>query len=121
MAVKGVYEMTEDSGWKTLPLASGVSAYSDAQTPQYRKIGNTVYLRGAVGALSSEEKVIGTLPTGYRPSQVHPYTQNTTKIADSIYFTRMKVNTNGTVEMQYTDAVLANSAWFPISTSFLVD
>jgi hypothetical protein len=119
--MKGVYEMTEDSGWKTFPLASGVTAYSSAQVPQYRKIGNTVYLRGAVGALNTEGKVLGTLPTGYRPSQVHPYVQNTSKSGDSIYFTRMKVNTNGDVSMDYTDAVLANASWYPITTSFLVD
>lgn len=58
-----------DSGWIDLPLASGISAYSDSQKPRYRKVGKEVFLSGVCKGITHNESVIGTLPSGYRPSK----------------------------------------------------
>lgn len=64
-----------DSGWVNCSLGSGFSRYATSQAAlQVRKIGNIVHLRGAVkrsGAItpSNDSSVImGTVPSGYRPS-----------------------------------------------------
>lgn len=58
-----------DSGWIDLPLASGISAYSDSQKPRYRKVGKEVFLSGVCKGLTQNDSLIGTLPSGYRPSK----------------------------------------------------
>lgn len=64
-----------DSGWQTLTLQDGVAAAdtSFAIAPQYRKIGNRVYIRGHVKcAVPSGGTLIAVLPEGYRvPSGTH--------------------------------------------------
>lgn len=119
--MKGVYEMTEDSGWKTLPLASEVQAYSEAQLPQYRKIGPVVYLRGAVKNITQLAKVVGTLPVGFRPSKAKSYVQNTTVQDSHPHFTRMQVQADGDIEIQFSTNDISATTWFPIDTYFSVD
>ena len=36
--------------------------------PQYRKIGNIVYLRGLIDATATAQTTIGELPVGFRPT-----------------------------------------------------
>lgn len=119
--MKGVYEMTEDSGWKTLPLATGIIAYSDAQTPQYRKIGPVVYLRGAVKGITTLSKIIGTLPEGFRPSKAKAYVQNTSAQDSYPHFTRVLAQADGDIEIQYSTNDISATTWFRIDTEFLVD
>lgn len=38
-----------DTGWKTLPIASGYAAYTNTPAPAYRIISGVVYFRGQVG------------------------------------------------------------------------
>lgn len=56
---------TGDSGWIEATLADGVTA---AQIPQYRKIGNIVFVRGAVSFPLPESGDIFYLPNGFFPS-----------------------------------------------------
>ncbi|MCQ2017300.1 hypothetical protein, partial [Clostridium butyricum] len=64
---------TNDTGWLNLPLSSGVVVDSGL-TPQYRKIGNRVFIRGSVKNILNGNSVIGTLPVGFRPVlQNHHY------------------------------------------------
>lgn len=58
-----------DSGWQVLTLQSGVNAADTtfAVTPQYRKIGNRVYIKGHVKcSVPSGGTLIAILPEGYR-------------------------------------------------------
>lgn len=60
-----------DTGWIDLPLASGVSVAAGL-TPQYKRVGKTVYLFGRItynGTASTNGGVIGTLPLGFRPDK----------------------------------------------------
>lgn len=58
-----------DSGWIDLPLATGITAYSETQKPRYRKIGKEVFISGVIKGITANDTVIGTLPEGYRPSK----------------------------------------------------
>lgn len=58
-----------NSGWIDLPLASGITAYSDAQKPRYMRTNKTVFISGVITGLTDNDTVIATLPSGFRPSK----------------------------------------------------
>ena len=118
---KGVYEMTEDSGWITLPLASGITPNSDSVIPQYRKIGEAVYLRGGVKGITGDDTTIGTLPADYRPTRTFHFVQNKTASGDVPMIARWKVETSGAITMSFCEDQPTASHWFAIDTSFLVN
>lgn len=117
-------DLLSDSGWITLPLASGITAYNEANTPQYRKIGKLVIIRGTVKGVTARNTVIGTLPAGFRPSKANPYVQNTSLGTGNFATqTRLTVTTTGDVKLEAIsdNAVFGADKWFPIATMFLVD
>lgn len=113
-----------DSGWMDLPLADGISSYSSAQSPQYRKINNTVYIRGAVKGIKTDKTIIATLPVGFRPTKVVSFVQNMSMSGGVANMVRWQVQTDGDIEMQYTDHSLSEytgSEWFALDVNFLND
>lgn len=66
-----------DSGWADIPLRA---AYvTSGETPRYRRIGRSVYLRGRLapsggGAFAANTTVIvGDIPGGFRPNPLHVF------------------------------------------------
>lgn len=59
-----------DSGWQTLTLRSGFQ--TSGETPQYRKLGHVVYIRGRVvpisGTFSTGGSPVADIPAGFRPT-----------------------------------------------------
>lgn len=108
-----------DSGWLDLPLESGISAHNASGFPcNYRKIGNTVYVRGCVTGFSEVEKVIATLPEGFRPSS-SVYIQRSTNGGKTDTF---NVRSNGIIERVATTLpTLATDNYHFIDMIFLVD
>jgi hypothetical protein len=60
-----------DTGWTAITLAAGIVSVI---TPQYKKVGGQVFLRGQVGRTASAAFVVGSttltgaaLPVGFRP------------------------------------------------------
>lgn len=49
-SIKSINEKIKDSGWQNLQLQDGVIAHNKggSSVPQIKKIGNHVYIRGAV-------------------------------------------------------------------------
>lgn len=122
--VEEMLDAETDTGWITLPLASGITAYNEANTPQYRKIGKLVVVRGTVKGITARNTVIGTLPTGFRPTKANPYVQNTS-LGTGNYATqtRLTLTTTGEVKLEAIsdNAVFGADKWFPIATMFLID
>lgn len=119
-----VNEVASDTGWKNLTLASGVSVYSSAQQPRYKKIGKFVILTGAVKGVKQDRTIIGTLPAGFRPSKVISFVQNMSATNGIANIARWQVQTDGDIEMQYNDfpwEELDGTEWFPIDVIFVVD
>lgn len=118
----------QDSGWEIGTLSSSFVAVdgNSANTPEYRKIGKTVYIRGKVSpraalAGSASSVTIFSLPEGYRPSKAETLVcQGTGKstwllqifAGGTVTFSRYGTNT---LESCPTTAQLMFSA------SFLVD
>ena len=118
--------ISEDSGWVDITISGEVQAYSSGTQPQYRKIGNVVYLRGAVKNITSANTTIGVLPTGCRPTGVaHQYIQATSSENGSPNFSRLKVGTDGAIIMEGIStgitATYNSNDWFPINTSFIMN
>lgn len=64
----GVLEgKTEDSGWLTPTLINGWRVVAGLQAPQYKKVGNRVYIRGVVDNPMVSSSNVFSLPAGYRP------------------------------------------------------
>ena len=59
------YEV-EDSGWINIEPLIGTKS-TGYYAPQYRKIGNIVYLSGVINGITQRASTIFTLPEGFRP------------------------------------------------------
>ncbi|MGE7880161.1 hypothetical protein [Peribacillus muralis] len=121
---KKYLENLKSTPWLNLTLQNGVKSYQSNRIPQYKKIGNIVYLRGAVTNVLANGTIMATLPIGYRPlDMTHNYAQNGSNLSGRSTNTRISVTTLGEIIMdgaselsQYEDG-----KWFPINTSFPVD
>lgn len=119
------YGVTNDSGWITLPYAAGWSAYGSGwQTPQYRRIGNEVKLRGlmVVNTSTGTNPVICTLPVGYRPpatmgAWAWGYLGSGSEIAG-----KLNINTDGTILFSTATApAFTSGGYIFLNASFFVD
>lgn len=113
------YFRADDSGWLDLPLASGITAHDATNFPcRYRKIGNVVYVEGCVKGFADVEKVVATLPVGYRPSATF-YKLNATNGGKVDTF---NIRTNGEIKRVSTTLEnLATSNYHFINVQFLTD
>lgn len=118
---------TADTGWQTLTLTSDFHTYEDnsANTPMYRKVGKVVEIVGAIAPTSNisagTNKIIATLPEGYRPSKNRYFVcQGTVRAIWTLY-----VYSDGQVifsrygKSDYTD--VSTDVWLPFNVTFLVD
>lgn len=106
-----------DTGWINIPLQSEISV-DDGLTPQCRRIGNTVMVRGSVAGITENKwTLLGSLPAGFRPTgQSHYYR---TSMAGYIG-AAISISTDGKLAFQGTRSGSA-SGWLVISTSFAID
>ena len=115
--VSALESRTEDSGWKELSLATGVTAYSESQKPVYRRIGMTVYMAGVFKGIAGNDVVIGTLPEGYRPARkvILPFASIGQKI------NRMEILPDGTVRYGRStiEPTIAEN-WHSVACSFSI-
>lgn len=106
-----------DSGWIDLVLTNGAVAYSTAQKPQYRKIGNVVYIRGVFKGVVSTPTTISQLPEGYRPAMKVIFPQ----MATGTRVDRMEYNTDGTIVYSTATTPTEEATWHSLHSFFLVD
>lgn len=116
-----------DSGWLRPDYADGFRDYSPTQYARYRRLGNQVQLHGASQPTAmvtggTEEKLMFTLPDGFRPSaQIAAVMQGSGRAVWLI-----SVQTNGQVLFtRYRDDTgyinATTSAWLPFTLTFFVD
>lgn len=107
-----------DSGWQDLTLATGITPYSDAQKPRYRRIGKEVILCGVLKGVSGSDVTVATLPSNCRPTKKHiiPIACVGQMIG------KISVETNGNVILNRTtvEPVIVEN-WHSIACSFCVD
>lgn len=93
-------DIPADSGWQNISRASGYNAGS-LGTPQYKKVGNQVFIRGSwstSNSIGSSSVVLGTLPSGYRP----PYdTRWIVPENGTGYIGRVSIATDGEIKLDW--------------------
>lgn len=116
---------TNDTGWETLTLSSGVTARNTGgfSVPKYRKIGDHVIIQGGVTATSStsESVMIGVLPEEYRPiTVVHKFIAcGGSRIA------RVNIDTAGQLKLEWMINISDGSKvsieqWFDINIDYYI-
>lgn len=101
--------------WTDLPLASGISAYSETQKPRYMRTNKTVFLSGVITGLIEHDTAIATLPSGFRPAK---------KVIVPIasvgqIISRMSIDTDGTVSYnRSTIEPIIAANWHSIACCF---
>lgn len=114
-----------DTGWKNITLSEGIVTYGPTTIPQYRKIGNVVYIRGAVKNILTANTIVGVLPEEARPTGAnHNYLMPTTN-NNGANFARIVITAAGQIKIESISSNLTasygESRWFPINTSYIVD
>lgn len=115
---------TNDSGWVNITLGHGMSVAA-GRTPQVRRIGNVVYMRGRVTTSTqwTQHDSIVRIPDGFRPSQDEAFIQTST----GTYRYRLEVKPAGNVvanaitNNENGNATTLNGQWFALSCSWLAD
>lgn len=102
-----------DTGWVNVSLASDWTVQGGG-TPQVRRIGKLVYMRGTVrptsGNVPSGASMVGTIPVGFRPAPWMYYTIPASSPNTSI---RLIVKSTGELE---TAASNTNATYVVLST-----
>lgn len=69
MRMKPLNKEIESSDWINLELENGAEAYSVNYTPQIKKIGNIIFLRGVVKKINVQGFNFAKIPTDLIPKQ----------------------------------------------------
>lgn len=112
-------DLNIDSGWTNFTLESGATAYSTETTPAVRRVGKTIYFRGCVKSLTSTGVTIATLPSDYRPTRPHYFTQFVGG-SGALSVAMLKVNTNGTIQLVSATGTITSASMIPIATQFII-
>lgn len=92
-------KMTYHTDWAKLPLKSGVGAATLGRgTPQYKKIGNQVFIRGTANVKPSENGiVIATVPSGFEPNAQEYFRQ----YAEGTRVAQLLVKPSGEIKLDW--------------------
>lgn len=119
-----------DTGWQNLGLAGTARPNSDSSKPQYRRIGNIVYLRGALTNITRRDTVntFAKIPAfivlegqtiNLVPSRSHSFIQNTSRASGGVaHSARWVVSTTGNISLEAATREPLASHWFPLNTSY---
>lgn len=116
-----VSELQDDSGWIALTLENGFTAVEGSE-PAVRKVGNKIYIRGAVLPPNSGNMnvAICTLPTAYRPAMDHIYSGAAYYSSGNAYTVVIQVGANGLVQLIATAYSLGATSTVPLTTTFVL-
>lgn len=114
-----VTALKSDSGWINFTLESGTS-FDDTTKPAIRKVGNEVYIRGAIKGLDTVNVPICTLPTNMRPAMNHQYTAMAVSNNGIAASCVLEVRTTGSIYLIAKSGTIPATAMLPISTQFVL-
>lgn len=120
-----ISNMVTDTGWQNITLNTGITAYSTSWTPQYRFITingvSFISLKGAVKGLTGAA-TIGTLPSSIvsKLSSVRQFVQSMTVTSSTPNFNRWRINTDGTIALEYSTTSITNTQWISIDATIML-
>jgi hypothetical protein len=112
----------DQSPWTDLALQNGVAEYSVGSAPKYCKVGNQVFIVGAIKNVTSFPVTVGTLPAGFRPvGTSHAFSQTSSNDGNTATSARWQISTSGVITLDGKSGTAVNTAtWFPMHTNFIV-
>ncbi|WP_436860513.1 hypothetical protein [Staphylococcus caeli] len=124
-AISSIPNIT-DTGWVDIQLKTGITAFTASETPQARLLSvNGVYflsLRGAVKGATGRG-TIASIPSSISSEIKNsiPFAQNTTFINNLANFIRLRIKTNGDIDLEgSTQNPILNSHWLPIDITIML-
>lgn len=116
-----------DTGWINITFLNNTIAYDTSSTPKARLFSvNGVYflsLKGVFKGLTSNNVEIGKIPTSmtFAIKENKFFAQNMSVANSLAQFTRMKLDTNGTIKIERaTVDTITNTMWFPIDITIML-
>lgn len=122
-AVNEVADFVDDTGWIDIPLNSGVVEGLYCGKPQYRKVGNQVFLRGSCSFTKGASAItLAVLPEGIRP----PAIVYKMAAVGGTRIMRLLVNNNGNLSVDWIyniggSAVQEEIHWCDLNLNYWVD
>ena len=107
-----------DTGWVDLKLLGSAVRYGSDTTPRIRRVGNQVYLEGAVKGLTAGNVDVAEIPADFRPRFNRQYTQIFGASGQSSSW-QITVNPGTVKLLGVTAGTINETAWLPLSTSWL--
>lgn len=116
-----------DTGWQNITLLNNATVYDTSSTPKARLFSvNGVYflsLKGAVKGLTSNNVEIGRIPSTmiFAIKENKSFAQTMSVSNNLAQFTRMRVDTNGTIKIERaTVDSVTSGLWFPIDITIML-
>ncbi|MGS5040696.1 hypothetical protein ACVDHH_04760 [Staphylococcus saprophyticus] len=117
----------KDTGWQNITLLNNATVYDTSSTPKARLFSvNGVYflsLKGAIKGLTSNNIEIGRIPSTmiFAIKENKPFAQTMSVTNNLAQFTRMRVDTNGTIKIERaTMDSVTSGLWFPIDITIML-
>lgn len=109
--------MTE--GWRDLTPYGGAQPYGSGTGPQVMRVGDIIFLRGALTNITSRQQSVLTLPGDCRPSRDWQFMANISIGANyQARFARWNIRADGTVVMDYVQDNSFDANWWSVNTVF---
>ncbi|MDW4215509.1 hypothetical protein QI212_05685 [Staphylococcus saprophyticus] len=116
-----------DTGWQNITMLNNATAYDTSSTPKARLFSvNGVYflsLKGAFKGLTSNNVEIGKIPSSmtFAIKENKQFAQTMSVVNNLAQFTRMRVDTNGTIKIERaTVDSVTSGLWFPIDITIML-
>lgn len=110
--------LTADTGWQTITLKNGASAYNVGYAPKMRKKSDTVFLTGSFKGITAVDTVIATLPSQMRPSETRFWVASTSA---SGIIVSLRITPTGDLSIaSISGGSLASASRVSIETSYIV-
>lgn len=112
-----------ETDWINIDLAEGITAYDGLSTPQYRRSGSVVFIRGAVKGITQQKQLIGTIPSDeFNPNgQSHQYVAPISTTGTSTRVGRYNISVTGEIKLDNnSDGNYSGSDWYCITTSYII-
>lgn len=105
-----------DTGWTEIALTNG-TASDEYNVPSIRKIGNRIYLRGAVKGVSVGQ-TIATLPSAYRPTMTHTFVSCAVGMSTS--FLVLNLSPAGVLSVLSSGGDILSGTRIPLATTYAI-
>lgn len=112
-------DLTDDTDWVELSLASGVTAYDEYTVPAIRRKADRVYIRGAVKGATAGS-AIAAIPAGYVPDMLRTYASVAIDGTSVTASAAIQIDTTGNLTLAAVSGTVASTDMIALDTEFIL-